>query len=374
MAVKNEMLTNQFFDVCRSYFEKPEKSYRAAAAQMGIQHPTFMRQVKSAFKAGYLVLKGPHDEEASHELNRVLSGLAPGGRHIETYVVKETDDDSFACSAAEHVLSLLKEFLVGENKKEVNLGVVSGTTTTKTITQLVNGRFWEELMHGVSIGTKQINIMALNISPVFHGEELSYNAVNTVLMLHAWLKVKLTGRACEVIPYQLGSSSIDVKAKEEEFKSNRANQDVLKYADPGRLDGSDTPSMLDMVITSIGSSTESLLRTIIERQSLCVADEDKLAGDLLFYPLDTEGKEVKLTGKDGEDYLVYSALRLKTIRRMVEDGKAKIVLIARDRLRRTGKKKQETVLVDKHKAILAATKGGYYNELITDASTADKLM
>lgn len=374
MAGQSETLTNQFFDLCRTYFTEPDISFRDQAKKMGISHPIFIRKVKTAFKEGYLILRAPHAETMSRGLNRKLSELAPGGRHIESYVVEVTDDDSFAYSAAERVLSLLKEILKDDGKEEVNLGLVSGTTTTKTITQLVKGRFWEEHMHDVQIRSKKINIMALDISPVFHGEDLSYNAVNTVLRLYAWLKEKLGERGCEVIPYQLGSASIDVKAKEEEFKSNRANYDVLKYADPGRLDGSDAPSRLDMVITSIGSPTKSLLQTIIH--SLHVDLKDQLAGDLLFYPLDAEGQEVPLKTKDGEDYLVYSALRLKTIRRMVEDRRAKIILIARDTLQQTGggKGKQEIVEVDKHKAILAATRGGYYNELITDVSTATKLM
>ena len=374
MPGQGETLTNQFFDLCRTYFTEPDTSFRDQAKKMGISHPIFIRKVKTAFKEGYLILRAPHAESMSRGLNSKLSDLAPGGRHIESYVVEETDDDSFAYSAAERVLFLLKEFLKDDSKKEVNLGLVSGTTTTKTFTQLVNGRFWEEHMHDVEIRSKTINIMALNISPVFHGEILSYNAVNTVLMLYAWLKEKLSGRGCKVIPYQLGSASIDVKEKEEEFKSNPANHDVLKYADPGRLDGSDASSRLDMVITSIGSPAKSLLQTIIH--SLHVDLKDQLAGDLLFYPLDTEGKEIPLKAKDGKDYLVYSALRLETIRRMVQDRKAKIVLIARDTLQQTGvdKRKQEIVEVDKHKAILAATKGGYYNELITDVSTAEKLM
>lgn len=371
MAGKKEDLSNKFFELCRTYFEQPEQSFRQCAAEMGYTHTTFMRAVKTAFRHGYLVLKGPPDHATSQSLNRALSAVAPNQRHIETHVVRgEIDDDSFACSAAERVLTLLRGVLQDNTKREINLGLVSGSTTMRTVKRLAEGRFWEELLHDVEIENKKINIMALNISPVFHGEELLYNAVNTVLLLYTWLKEKLaSSKGCEVTPYQLSSTYVVKKSKVEETDRISANKHVLQYADPGRVEGNppDSPSKLDMVITSVGGPADSLLQKVIQAEKLEIdGPQGAFAGDLLFFPLDANGAELALKRASGkEDYLIYSALGLQTIKRMVEGGRAKVVLIARDR--RMGRE------IDKSKAILAATRGGFFNELITDVATAAKL-
>jgi hypothetical protein len=384
-------LTSEHFRKFDEYLSSDTKSLKVVAKELGISQSRFTQDLKKAYKLGYLHLSGSENTVLPKIVSERLSAISLNKRFVDAYIVDKCIDDlAFAWSAAERVLNRLGELLSAND--EVNIGLVSGSTTAQMIEQLVAGPLWDVTMHNRTIKAKRVNVLAVNITPLL-GWDLAYNANNTILQLAVLLRDRLPG--CEVKPYGLGSTLVARESERAQSDQDLANRRVLEYADPTRL-GRTEPSKLNLVITGVGCPESSVFSQVLEDADLEAYDPNNrdhaLVGDVAFSPVNEAGCELCLRKMDGgshvrpgakapgvrgkqsahplpsakasEKYFLYSALRLDAMRRLVEAGE-RVILIARNR--RIGKQ------VDKTKSILAAAKGGYYNELITDAATAEAL-
>lgn len=360
-----EEVLDKHFEMINAYL-MGEEAYKDVAKEYGFAPKTFIRLLKHYYRREYLVFKGHKDKDSSETLRQCLTRLA-GDNTVETFVVKKCISDvAFARVAAKPVFDVLIQ-LLGDNE-EVNIGLVSGSAVSRTVEQLVTNRFWEEIDLDPLIKSKpkKVNIMALNITSVL-GWDLEYNANNTVLLLSTFLCEKFKNSPCEVKPFGLGSTLVVSSSQRKRIDKMPANEQVLKYADPSRLD-QEGPSKLNMVITGVGCPKDSLFNHVIQTENLETYDpngkDDKMVGDVAFSPLNADGKELSLrkirTKKGG--YFVYSALKLDVMKQLVE-AKAKVILITRNR--------QKDPKDEKTSTILAATKAAYYNYLITDDKIAN---
>jgi len=386
-------LTADHFRKFDEYLSSDKKTLKEAAKDLSIAPTRFIQDLKNAYRRGFLHLSGSENTVLPGPVSSKLSAISPNHRFVDSYVVDRCiDDRAFAWSAAERVLSRLGGLL--STKDEVNIGLVSGSTTAQMGEQLVAGPLWDVTMHDRPIRARRVNVLAVNITPLL-GWDLAYNANNTILQLAVLLRDRLADCDCEVKPYGLGSTLVAPESERERNDQDLANRQVLEYADPTRL-GRDEPSKLNLVITGVGCPESSVFTQVLEDASLEPYDPEgrdhDLVGDVAFSPVNKDGCELCLRKRDrvsqrgsrakqpssrgkragrslprakhGEEYFLYSALRLDAMRRLVEAGE-RVILIARNR--RIGKQ------VDKTKSIVAAAKGGYYNELITDAATGQAL-
>lgn len=370
-------MTELFFKQCRRYLSE-DISLKDCAEPLQLVANTFLHRIREAYSHGFLVLKGKVNDLQSTVLERHL--LSEFKRYIKTIIAEGSPDGPmFARTAAETLLSCLRELLEDQKKKEVNVGIVSGSSTGEMIEQLVQGRLWDEFMGGLNISLdKRINIMALNVTPV-DGWELEGNANIAVLRLAVLLRDKLPEGEKRVMPYGLSATLVVSENELSREDNNPANKKVITLADPSRLKPG-KKSKLDLIITGVGSPENSVFSRVIDEEGIKPAPE--IVGDVAFAPVDKDGNEVTLTrtllkkgrGKEtkskanssaDERCLIYSAIRLDTMRELVESEAAKVLLIARNR--RKGK------TVDKTDSILAAIKGRYVNILVTDSITSTQL-
>ena len=182
---------------------------------------------------------------------------------------------------------------------------------------------------------------------------------------------------CRVMPYGLGSTLVVGEEQLHHIDSSPSNKTVVDLADPGRLNGGEG-SRLDLVITGVGSPENSVFSQVLADEGIVSPEE--MVGDVAFSPVDKDGNELTLmrerrrlrrsrksksAATGSERCLIYSAIRLETMRGLVESG-ARVALIARNRRRGTP--------VGKKDAILAAIRGRYVNVVITDAVTSTALL
>jgi len=243
----------------------------------------------------------------------------------------------------------------------VRSGWTSTVRTSRHLSRRDASRLWDELASDAVVRARTINIIALNVTPV-DGWELEGNANIAVLRLAVFLREKLP--KCDCTPYGLTSALI-IPEKQRQA-ADITNKKLIEMADPTLLSSSKATSSLDLVITGVGTPSNSVFQEVLKAAK--IRAPKGMVGDVAFWPVDEAGNALTLTrkGPDGkqETCLIYSAISLDTLKKLVK-SKAKVVVIARNKRRDAG--------VDKTKAILAAVRGGYVNFLVTDRATADNL-
>jgi hypothetical protein len=294
-------------------------------------------------------------------------------RGIEAYVVKgRPDNKTFYLSVAEKFLIFIRKLLLDENLNEINIGIISGSSTASMVEHLVDGRLWQEVMASpieereeTKPIDKIINVIALNAT-IFEGWELGGSANLSTLRLSKMLKDKLPN--CHVTPYGISTGLVIREADKEDVDKSASNIKKIEIVDPRRLDPKKpSKSKLNLLITGVGAPADSLeansiFQKVIESEGITAPQN--MVGDVAFCPVDRDGKELKLT-KDGEKYKVYSAIDLSTMQQLASGGGV-VMLIARNS-RRNEK-------VDKTKAIRAAIRGRYINVISTDEKTANSII
>ena len=353
----NDQLTEKFFEQCREYLAGKAR-LKTVAGRLGISVVQFQDRIRVALESGYLVLRGVLAGKASMDLRS--DWMDKYDENVETFIAEGCpDNETFAHFAAENLIWLLRILL--EQKKTITIGIVSGSSTGETIKQLVDSRLWDELVSDANIIAGRINIIALNVTPV-DGWELEGNANIAVLRLAMFLREKLPN--CDCTPYGLTSALIIPENQRK--AADVTNKKLIEMADPSLISSGGAVSSLDLVITGVGTPSNSVFQEVMKAAN--IQEPEGMVGDVAFWPVDEAGNALTLTRKGPkgkkETCLIYSAIRLDTLKKLVKK-KAKVVVIARNKRRDAG--------VDKTKAILAAVRGGYVNVLVTDRATADKL-
>ena len=353
----NDQLTEKFFEQCREYLAGKAR-LKTAAGRLGISVVKFQDRIRLALESGYLVLKGLRANKASMDLRSAW--MDKFDQNVEVCIAEGSpDNETFAHFAAENLIWLLRTLL--EQKKTITIGIVSGSCTGETIKQLVESRLWDELVSDANIRSTSVHVLALNVTPV-DGWDLEGNANIAVLRLAMFLREKLPECACT--PYGLTSALIIPENQRK--AADITNKKLIEMADPALMSSKGGMSSLDLVITGVGTASSSVFQKVIKAAK--IQEPKGMVGDVAFWPVDEAGNALELTRKGSkgkqETCLIYSAIRLDTLKKLVKK-KAKVVVIARN-MRRDAD-------VDKTKAILAAVRGGYVNFLVTDRATADKL-
>lgn len=303
---------------------------------------------------------------------RMREGIGPT-RGIEAYVVKgRSDDRTFYLSAAEKFLIFMRNMLLDEKTNEINIGIISGSSTASTVEHAINGGFWQEVMNGPIEERrregkpiqKSIKIIAINPTTL-EDWELQGNANIWALMLARMLYDKLPD--CEVTPYGVSTDLVIPETERRNVDNRPSNKRILEIVDPERL-GLKRKSKLNLLITGVGARTKrgtrpnSVFQKVIESEQIPVPQP--MVGDVAFVPVDRDGRELKLS-KQGNKYIVYSAISLPTMKQLASEGGI-VMLIARNL--RKGE------IVDKTDAIRAAIRGKYINVVFTDERTATSIL
>jgi len=360
-----DRLTERFLEHLRAYLTG-DGYVREAARSFKVSVPDFQDRMKEAYSAGYLVIRGRDAHSKARDLEHQWSDFnAP----VRTYVAEGCpDNETFAYYAAERLAMLLGDVLVAQDL--VTIGIVSGSSTGETIKQFVESRLWDELVSSATMRAKQINVISLNVTPV-DGWELEGNANVAVVRLAMFLRERLRDHGCKVTPY--GLTAPLVVSESQRLDADNMNRKVISLTDPSRLKLDTTPE-LDLVITGVGVPENSVFQEVLKAEGIGAPKE--MVGDVAFWPVDKDGNPLKLMRrgpkKRAQACLIYSAIRLDTLKQLVLSHHAEVMLIARNR-RRKADEATKTVEVNKTNAITAAIKGRYVNHFITDAATADKL-
>ncbi len=131
--------------------------------------------------------------------------------------------------------------------------------------------------------------------------------------------------------------------------------------EPTKTDKKDT-THLDIVISGVGAPDNSVFSDVLRLNEI---DRPKgIVGDIAFWPVDINGKPLKLV-RDGVEYQIYCEIDLTKMRELVARGSV-VMVIARNS--RRGKS------ADKTNAIRAAIRGNYVNVMFTDEDTAVEVM
>lgn len=346
-------ITENFLKALKLYLEgkKMEDVLDEANLKHHKQFTAFMRK---AYQDNFLVLRAPPDDKTTNEMADWLTNITP-------FVVKDKPDDrTFYLSAAERFLIYLRNLLLDQRTNEVNIGIVSGSSTASVIERSVESGLWEGIMRGHKVFTeKEINVIALNSTPVV-GWELGGNANIPTMKLAVMLQDKLPH--CKVTPFGISTHLVVKYESLGEVDKNPPNNNILEITDPRRL-GINGFSRLNLVITGVGTPDESVFQQVLDSEGIVAPV--KMVGDVAFWPVDKEGGELEL--KKGKDrYVIYSAVSLETLKYLVSKQDCTVMLIARNS--RRGKD------VDKTKAIRAAIRGNYMNAIFTDANTAERVI
>jgi hypothetical protein len=360
-------ITEGFLRSLGRYFAG-EINARVAAQEAGLSGPNrFLEVLKEAYRRDYVTIRSPIDSRLCDRF-RQWAGLSLS---LEPYIVKGLPDHrSFSLKAAEVFLIWLKRLLTNDHVSNINIGIVSGSTTALLVDALVTSSLWDEVMAEVNaIKGKTIKVIGLTANPV-KGWDLQGDATIGAYRLAVLLREKLvTGRPDDgnsVEPWGMTNSYVAMQNP----LANRADsvppidRMVLAVTDPDRLNDDGSQSRLDIVITGIGSPESSLFTKILLSEGIQKPDE--AVGDCAYVPIDENGNELALS-KDGNTYSVYSAIRLRILRELVVAGKTVMLVVRNSRV-------GVTAPVNKTPVIRAAIRGKYANVICTDEQTATAIM
>lgn len=373
----NQEITENFLSALRKYLSG-DILIDDATKEAGLKtRKQFQHHIKTAYARGLLAVRRRVDFEMSGKVigwvHRTL-GIAKG---MEAYVVSGIpDDETFFGAAAEKFLGFLKELLLREDKEEINIGIVSGTSATDTVEYAVKDGFWQEVMGGTKFEgktkygkEKSINIVAI-CSTSLVGWDLDGNANISTILLAQMLKNKLEPIGFEITPYGISTELVVFEEDSKQVDKRESNKMILRIVDPKRVDtNSQEKSGLDILIAGVGSSKDekNVFQKVI-RQEMGVQLPESVVGDVGFWPIDKDGGVVKIRYKDKDkdrELRVYSLITPEIMRELAGGGSF-VMLIARNH--RHNKKVSKTI------PIRAAIRGGFGNVIITDEDTANELI
>ena len=323
---------------------------------------TFLEVLKEAYKRNYIIIRSPLAPLLCERFRQWV-GLSC---KLEAFILKgKPDDRTFSLKAAETFLIYLRRLLLNDRISEINIGIVSGSSTGSLVEALVTSSLWEEMMaeeEVENVKNKRISVIALNANPV-EGWELQGDANISTLHMAVLLKDKLPTANVEITPIGISSSVLVIEDPSvNQREPGPIDRHILEITDPGRLENREANSEIHIAITGIGSPEDSIFTQIMEKEGIKVPKE--AVGDCAYSPVDKDGNELPLT-KDGVNYSVYSAIRLETMKQLVDSGRV-VMLVARNA--RRGRP------VNKTPAIRAAIRGRYINVICTDENTALEIM
>ena len=356
-------ITKDHLNALQDYLEgKMTADDAIEKAGLKISKANFFKLMKDAYKNKYLILHAPDEPNTVKEFREWYKGHYK----LEQYITRgNPNDKSFYMSAAEEFLKYLRNLLVDTSKDTISIGIVSGSSTASLVDNLVESGLWEEIIGGHIIGAKRINVVALNATPVYEWE-LAGNANISTLRLSLMLQEKLKTKDCEVMPFGISSDLVIRHAELEKIDKSTANRRVLEIAEPTRLKVQ-SPSRLNIVITGVGTPEDSVFRQVLESEQIPLPAG--MVGDVAYWPVDEKGNELELRKKEkgiSVRVIIYSAINLKTMKKLVTEANCTLMLIARNS--RRGKE------VDKTKAIRAAIYGNSANFIFTDQHTAEEII
>jgi DNA-binding transcriptional regulator LsrR (DeoR family) len=370
--MQDHVITEGFLKALDRYFSGEAENAREAAKEAGLSGPNrFLEILKEAYRRGYVTIRSPVDPRLCEKFRQWV-GLS---LKLEAYIVKgRPDHRTFSLKSAEVFLIYLKRLLTNDRVAEINIGIVSGSTTALLVDALVTSPLWDEVLTEAVVAekvrNKTITVIGLTANPV-KGWELQGDANMCAYRLAVLLREKLVANHPDnqnkVEPWGITNSFVVMQSPSQPSQEPPAfDRSVLEVTDPGRLTkagGHD--SKLDIVITGIGGRDSSLFTEIMSKEKIEVPRN--AVGDCAYVPIDEMGKELRLTKKDGNTYSLYSAIQLPILGALVETGKT-VILVARNaRVAATGP-------VDKTRVIRATIRGKYANVICTDEETAEKVM
>lgn len=343
-------ITCEYLEALARYL-KGDLNSRLAASAAHLSGPNrFLELMHVAFNLSYITVNAPINQEITNRM-RDWAGFE---RRLEPRVVRgNPNDNTFYLRAAETLLIHLKRYLTS-TRKDVNIGIVSGSSTANTINRLVDSALWDEIMGGATVPPKGVSVIALNATTVTSWE-LEGNANVSTLKLAVWLRERLDG--CTVNPKGI-SKDLIVRVSDADKSGVTPKKDRTKAF---IMDKEGTPD-LDIVISGVGAPDNSVFSDVL--RILGIEPPNGIVGDIAFWPVDRNGKPLKLL-RAGIEYQIYCEIDLTKMRELVNRGSV-VMVIARN-LRR-GKP------ADKTNAIRAAVRGNYTNVMLTDEDTAVEVM
>lgn len=295
-------------------------------------------------------------------------------------------------------LARVGENVKRRNHKELNLGLVSGSTVAGAIDAAIAEDDWAARFGIDPRELPPIRIFALNVC-LTEPDHLDHHS--TILVHRLCRKIHEQRRKArqqsaveeaDDKAFGLSAPLLVVKSQLRRYDSLPQTKELIEVTDPGRLpnhndsaDGEeDLPTKLDLVLTSVGQRTQhaatdkaSIFYQLSEYAKHFlgqpdlnidqIAQRNDMQGDLVYTPIDRDGGEISIPiendGKEDE-LLFYSAIRLKVLQGMANDARKSVIMIARHS---QGK--------DKSKAILAAiSRHRYASLLVVDEMTAKRLL
>ena len=361
-------ITESFLKALSRYFNG-EINAREGAKEAGLSGPNrFLEILKEAYRRDYVTIRSPIDQRQCQRF-RQWAGLSLS---LEPYIVKgKPSHRTFSLKAAEIFLIYLKRLLINDKVSNINIGIVSGSTTALLVEALVTSSLWDEVMTEVeAVRNKNIKVIGLTANPV-KGWALQGDANMSAYNLAALLRDKLgkenrPDAGNEIEPWGMTNSFIVTQNPSEKRSDSVPSIDrmVLEITDPDRLKKDGSKSKLDIVLYGVGSPDSSLFTEILESEN--IKNPAEAVGDCAYVPIDKNGREMPLV-RDNVNYTIYSAIRLPILRQLVETGKM-VMLVARNS--RSGESRR----VNKTPVIRAAIRGRCANMVCTDEQTAEEIM
>jgi hypothetical protein len=372
--MSNQEITEKFLNALRKYFSG-DMLIDDAVEESGLKsRKQFQFRIKTAYKHNLIIVRRRVDPEKGTKVKDWIRRSRGIAKDMEVYIVNDIpDDDSFFSAAAEKFLGFFKELLLREDKEEINIGIVSGTSATDTVEYAVKDGFWQEVMgetkfkgktkHGKE---KSINIVAI-CSTSLERWDLDGNANISTLLLAKMLKNKLEQFGFKVTPYGISTELVVLEEDSKQVDERESNKMILRIVDPKRVDpNSKEKSKLDMLIAGVGSSKDekNVFQKVI-RQEMGVKLPERVIGDVGFWPIDKDGNEVEICDANNRRLQVYSLITPEIIRELAGGGGI-VMLIARNH--------RHDEEVPKTIPIRAAIRGGFGNVIFTDEDTANELI
>jgi DNA-binding transcriptional regulator LsrR (DeoR family) len=365
----DHVITERFLKALDRYFSG-DVNAREAAREADLRGPNrFLALLKEAYRRGYVTIRSPIDHHLCERFRQWV-GLS---LKLEAYVVKgKPDYRTFSLKSAEVFLVYLKRLLTNDSVREINIGIVSGSTTALLVDALVTSPLWGEVLTASEeegIRGKRIRVIGLTANPV-KGWGLQGDANMCAYRLAVLLREKLVAERPEgnneVEPWGMTNSVVVKKQSKSQpgLEPIPIDRIVLQTTDPDRLKHDGSKSKLDIVITGIGAPEHSLITDILRSEQIQVPEN--AVGYCAYTPIDKDGHALALT-KDGSTYSVYSAIRLPILSELVEAGKTVMLVVRNSRVGVTGP-------VNKTPVIRATLRGKYANVICTDEETAEEVM
>ena len=262
--MSDQQITEKFLNALRRYFSG-DILIDEAVQESGLKsRKQFQFRIKNAYAHNLIVVHRRVDPDKGRKVRDWIIRSRGISKGMEVYIVNGIpDDDTFFSAAAEKLLGFLKELLLREDKEEINIGIVSGTSTADTVGYSVKDGFWQEVMGGTKFEgktkegkAKSINIVAI-CSTTLEGWDLEGNANISTILLAKMLKKKLEPLGVKVTPHGISTELVVSEDGSKQVDKRESNKVILGIVDPKRADtDSKEESKLDILIAGVGSSKD----------------------------------------------------------------------------------------------------------------------